>query len=350
MFAQYDAFGFGRSLCEDLRVLIPRPHLHDVPNPERKFRLMERVRVVMAEHRYAARTVEAYTMWIRQYIEFHGRRHPRDLGVPEVRDFLSHLVVEKQVSASTQNQALGALKFLYASVLRKPLDSTPEISFAARTRRLPIVLSAGEVRAVLGQLRDPERLVVSLLYGSGLRIMECVSLRVKDVDVVRREIVVRGGKGNKDRRAPLAESAVADMRRALRRAHERWRLDYRADVRVTGIDGALGRKVPSAERDWQWYYVFPATRTFRDAAGVIRRHHLHESKIQRNVSNAARAARLGKRVTCHSFRHSFATHLLESGTDSRTIQELLGHSDVRTTMTYTHVMHRANVRSPADSL
>ena len=205
---------------------------------------------------------------------------------------------------------------------------------------------------MLAELRQPDRLVVSLLYGSGLRLMECVSLRIKDVDIERREITVRSGKGDKDRRTPLAESAIGDLQRAIRAANTLWHRDRRGDVRATGIDGALSRKLPNADREWPWWYVFPATRTFTDSTGIRRRHHLHESQVQRAVKLAATAARVGKRVTCHSFRHSFATHLLEEGADIRTIQELLGHADVRTTMIYTHVLNRGGlgVRSPADRL
>jgi len=193
---------------------------------------------------------------------------------------------------------------------------------------------------------------VSLLYGSGLRILECVSLRVKDIDLDRREITVRGGKGDKGRRAPLAELSVRDVKRVLRFSYRVWCADRRRGVGITGIDGALAGKLPQADRDWPWFYLFPATRTFVDSSRVLRRHHLHETQVQRAVRGAASAAGLGKRVRCHSFRHSFATHLLESGADIRTIQELLGHSDVRTTMVYTHVLNRGGlgVRSPADRL
>lgn len=331
---------------------IPRSHLTGPPDPERRFRLMEIVRRGMLERRFSARTQEAYTGWIRRYIEFHGRRHPRDLDVVDVAAFLSDLAVEKGVSASTQNQALAALTFLYSRVLRRPLASLPGVQPATKPKRLPVVLSETEIRSILQHLREPDRLIASLLYGSGLRLMECISLRVKDVDVDRREIIVRGGKGDKDRRTTLAKSAVADVKRALREAHELWKRDRRADVRVTGVDGALARKLPNADRDWSWYYVFPATRSFRDSSGVARRHHLHESQVQRAIKDAARKAKILKRVTCHAFRHSFATHMLESGADIRTIQELLGHSDLRTTMIYTHVSRVGGLgaQSPADRL
>ena len=306
----------------------------------------------MRERHYSRRTEEAYVAWIRRYILFSGRRHPADLDAADVRAFLSDLAVRQRVSASTQNQALAAINFLYASVLQRPLARVEGIVPAIRPRRLPEVLSVGEVRSIIGRLREPDRLVVSLLYGSGLRVLECVSLRVKDLDLERREITVRGGKGNKDRRVPLAESALSDMRRAMRSSELRWRSDRRRGVRVTGIDGALAKKLPNAERDWPWYYLFPASRILVDSGGVLRRHHLHETQVQRAVRAAAVEAGTGKRVTCHAFRHSFATHLLESGADIRTIQELLGHSDVRTTMIYTHVLNRGGlgVTSPADRL
>lgn len=332
--------------------LIPMSQLNAPPEPERKLRLMEIVRRAMRERRLSPRTEEAYTGWIRRYIVFHGRRHPADLDTSDFSAFLSDLAVTKMVSASTQNQALAALTFLYAGVLRRPLAPMPNVQHATSRRRMPVVLSESEVRAVLGALREPDRLVVSLLYGSGLRILECVSLRVKDIDLDRCEITVRAGKGNKDRRVPLARTAVADVQRRLRESYSRWRNDSRRDIRVTGIGEALSRKLPGADREWPWYYVFPASRILTDRSGVVRRHHLHETQVQRAVHNAVRESKLGKRITCHSFRHSFATHMLENGSDIRTIQELLGHSDLKTTMIYTHVLNRGGlgVQSPADRL
>jgi integron integrase len=334
------------------RRLITLSHLGPQPEPERRYRLMEQVRFAMRAKRFSVRTQEAYSSWIRRYIVFHGRRHPSDLDEADVARFLSDLVVKHRVSASTQNQALAALIFLYGSVLRRPLNRAIDVVPANRPKRLPVVLSPAEVRSILERLREPDRLAVSLLYGSGLRILECVSLRVKDVDLDRREITVCAGKGGKDRRTPLAASSIEDVKRALRSSHRRWKDDRRRRIRVTGIDGALSRKLPNADGDWSWYYLFPATRAFVDPAGIRRRHHLHETQVQRAVRAASREARVRKRVTCHSFRHSFATHLLESGADIRTIQELLGHADVRTTMVYTHVLNRGGlgVRSPADQL
>jgi integron integrase len=331
---------------------VPLAHLNAAPEPERKFRFMEIVRRALRERRYSARTQEVYEAWIRRYIVFSGRRHPADLDEADVRAFLSDLTVVKRVSASTQNQALGAIRFLYSAVVRRPLLPISDIAPAATPKRLPIVLSEKEVRTIIGRLREPDRLVVSVLYGSGLRILECVSLRVKDIDLDRCEITVRQGKSGKDRRAPLAKSALVDLKRHLRSSYRVWNADGKRNIRVTGVDGALARKLPNADRDWAWFYVFPAKRTFRDASGVTRRHHLHETQVQRAVKQAGTQARIGKRVTCHSFRHSFATHLLEHGADIRTIQELLGHSDIRATMIYTHVLNRGGlgVTSPADFL
>jgi integron integrase len=332
--------------------LIPLSHLDAGPDPVRKLRFMDRARQALVEHRYAARTCHAYLLWIRRYIIFHGRRHPVDLDAEDVRRFLSDLAVRRRVSASTQNQALAAMLFLYARVLRRPLRPVDGFVRGRVARRVPVVLTPAEVRAVLAHLREPDRLIVTLLYGSGLRIHECVSLRIKDVDRARREITVRGGKGDKDRRVPLAESALRDVERATRQAWERWKADRENGVRVTGLPEGLSRKMPDADREWPWYYLFPAARTFRDGEKVWRRHHRHETEVQRSVREASLAAQLTKRVTCNVFRHSFATHLLESGTNIRTIQTLLGHSNLQTTMIYTHVLNRGGlgVRSPADSL
>jgi integron integrase len=332
--------------------LIPDSHLGSSPNPERQFRFVEIVRRALIERRYRVRTQEAYISWIVRYVKFHGRRHPSELDAADVASFLSHLTVEGKVSASTQNQALAALRFLYGTVLRRPLSRNLEIVPASRPRRLPVVLTTTEIRRMLDVLPEPDRTIVALLYGSGLRILECVSLRIKDVDLERREITVRGGKGDKDRRTPLAESSIPAVRRMLRNAYAVWKKDRARGARVTGITGALSSKLPGADSDWSWFYLFPAARTCVDDDRIVRRHHRHETQVQRAVHVASKRARIAKRVTCHSFRHSFATHLLESGSDIRTIQELLGHSDVRTTMVYTHVLNRGGlgVQSPADRL
>src|SRR5258707_10980226 len=319
--------------------LIPLSHLTG-SDPARTYRLMEVVRMRLRERRYSVRTEQAYVFWIRRFVQHHGRRHPKELGEPAVRDYLSHLATVDRVAASTQNQALAALTFLYDAVLKRPLERIDGIAPARRSRHVPVVLSQREVRVLLGRLRDPLRLCAMLMYGSGLRVSECVSLRVKDVDLDRGEIVVRSGKGGKDRRTPLAERCVVPLRRWLSGRESLYRADQRASVRVTGLGEALERKYPSAASEWGWSYVFPAARTFRDRDGMRRRHHLHETVLQRAIKDAAISAGLSKRVSSHSLRHSFATHLLEAGADIRTVQELLGHTDVRTTMIYKGVWIR----------
>jgi integron integrase len=332
-------------------LLIPLAHLV-ASDPERKYRLMEVVRTRLRERRYSPRTEQAYVFWIRRFVQFHGRRHPRELGEHDVRSFLSHLAIRDHVAASTQNQALAALTFLYDAVLRRPLARVDGIAPAHRARRVPVVLSQRELRALLGRLRDPAHLCATLMYGSGLRVSECVSLRIKDVDLDRGEIIVRAGKGAKDRRTPLADRCAATLRRWLADRERLHRADQRDRVLVTGLGEALERKYPGAAGEWRWSYVFPASRTFVEPAGVRRRHHLHETVVQRAIKEAAVAAGLSKGVSSHSLRHSFATHLLEAGADIRTVQELLGHTDVRTTMIYTHVLNRGGlgVRSPVDRL
>jgi integron integrase len=312
---------------------------------------MEVVRRRLRERRFSTRTERAHIGWIRRYIQFHDRRHPRELGEDDVRRFLSDLVVERGAASSTQNQALAALTFLYDRVLGRPLERLQGLAPAKHRVRVPVVLSPGEVKRLLAKLDGPIALAAALMYGSGLRLLECLTLRVKDLDIDRRQIVVVAGKGGKDRRTPLAEACLPAVRRQLRSAYVQFEQDQRRRVRSTGLSPALLHKVPRADADWRWAYLFPASRTFLDA-GQRRRHHLHESAVQRAVSAAAAEAGLTKRVTCHALRHSFATHLLEHGADIRTIEELLGHTDVRTTMVYTHVLNRGGlgVRSPADRL
>ncbi|MEO8335199.1 MAG: integron integrase [bacterium] len=331
---------------------IPQWHLESAEDPGRRLRLLETVRREVRAKRYSVRTEQAYVYWIRRYVIHHDRRHPRDLDALAVAAFLSHLATVERVAASTQNQALAALRFLYDVVLKQPLAVIDGIAPARRSRYVPVVLSQREVRLLLAALRPPAQLCIALMYGAGLRISECVSLRVKDVDLDRREIVVRSGKGGKDRRTPLAESAVPGLRTWLNEQQKRYAADNRAHVATDGIADALVRKYPNASTEWRWRYIFPARRVYTDARGVRRRHHLHESVLQRAVREAALAAGLTKRITCHALRHSFATHLLEGGADIRTVQELLGHTDVRTTMIYTHVLNRGGlgVVSPADRL
>jgi integron integrase len=275
------------------------------------------------------------------------------MGEAEVAAFLTDLAVAKKVSASTQNQALHALLFLYRHVLRQPMVVAGDVVKARGGRRLPVVLSAREVRSVLEQMRGVPRLCATLMYGSGLRVTECLSLRVKDFDFDRGEILVRSGKGDKDRRVPLPRLTIPALRVHLERRQTAFDADCRNRILGSALPDALERKIPSAAKDWRWQYAFPASRTYFDReAGGYRRHHLHETVLQRAFADAVRKSGITKRATCHSLRHSFATHLLETGSDIRTIQELLGHSDVRTTMIYTHVLNKGGlgVTSPADVL
>jgi integron integrase len=313
---------------------------------------MEVVRRRLAQRRYAARTIEAYVYWIRRFIVENGRRHPSDLSEPDVARFLSMLALREQVAASTQNQALSALVFLYAHVLGRPLARVNGIAPAHRAKRVPVILSRTEIGKILKGLNEPHDLCVELMYGSGLRLTECLRLRVKDVDLERREIVVRDGKGGKDRRTPLAQRCVGSLDEWIERQHARFAADRRAGVITTGVNEALRRKVPGLDDDWRWQYVFAARRTAISEDGRRVRHHLDQSVLQRAFAAAVRASGISKRATCHTLRHSFATHLLESGADIRTVQQLMGHSDVRTTMIYTHVLNRGGlgVRSPADDL
>jgi integron integrase len=300
---------------------------------------------------YSRRTEDAYTHWIRAYVMFHGKTHPASLGAAEVSAFVSWLAEHRQVSASTQNQALSAVLFLYRNVLTIELEGLPPIVRARAPERLPVVLSRDEVRRVLGQVPGTMHLVVTLLYGAGLRLQECLELRIKDLDFDREQIVVRQGKGQKDRVTVLPTTVKEGLR-----SHLDWVRRLHATDCANGhgrvvLPFAVARKSPSAATDWRWQFVFPAARICRDPRfGPPSRYHLHESGVQKAVAEAARAAGIAKRVGPHTLRHCFATHLLESGSDVRTVQELLGHRDVRTTMTYLHVMQKGalGVKSPAD--
>jgi integron integrase len=320
---------------------------HGSPPP----RLLDRVRGVLRARHFSRRTEKAYVAWIRRFILFHGRRHPDVLGAAEVTGYLSHLAIVRSVSASTQNQAFSAILFLYREVLGRELSGLEDVPRARRPERLPLVLRRDEVAAVLRLMSGTPRLMCALIYGSGLRLLECCRLRVKDVDLERREIVVHDGKGRKDRVTVLPERLVPPLRVHVERVRRQHLADLEGDCGSVALPGALARKYPSAPREWAWQWVFPAARLYTDAAtGERRRHHLHETVVQREFAAAVRAARLTKPATCHTLRHSFATHLLETGYDIRTIQELLGHSDVSTTMIYTHVLNRGGrgVKSPLD--
>ena len=321
------------------------------PGEASKPKLLDQIRQLMRLRHYSLRTEEAYVGWIRRYILFHGKRHPRDLAESDIASFLSSLAVKEQVAASTQNQALNALLFLYKAVLRRELGFIGETVRVKRPAKLPVVLSRVEVRAVLEQLPGQYRLMGQLLYGSGLRLLECLRLRVKDVDLQYLHITVREPKGGKERKTMLPVSLAPMLREHLENVRQRHQADLAAGFGAVYLPGALERKLPGASREWAWQYVFPAERRSIDpGTGIERRHHVNEKNLQNAVKNAVRKARISKPASCHTFRHSFATHLLENGQDIRTVQELLGHKDVSTTMVYTHVLNRPGigVKSPLD--
>jgi integron integrase len=309
------------------------------------------LRALIRRKHYSIRTEDAYVDWVRRFLAFHSPLPPDRLGETEISAFLTHLAVRGKVAASTQNQALNALVFFFRNVLQNDLASPFQLVRAKRPRRLPTVLSKEEVRRVLGHLSGEHLLMAQLLYGSGLRLMEVLRLRVKDVDFTLRQILVHDGKGFKDRVTMLPDQLIAPLQAHLERIREMHQSDLERGLGSVYLPYALERKYPGAAQDWRWQYVFPSDRVSTDPrTGVIGRHHVDESGLQKEVRRAARAAGIQKPVGCHTFRHSFATHLLESGSDIRTVQELLGHADVKTTMIYTHVLNRGGlgVRSPLD--
>ena len=315
-------------------------------------RLLDRVRDAIRVRHYSIRTEQAYIDWTRRYILFHGKRHPSEMGKAQVEEFLSHLAVSANVAASTQNQALSAILFLYRHVLGQGLGWMDDVVRAKKPARLPVVLTRDEVDAIVARLDGVRWIMAMLLYGGGLRLLECMRLRVKDIDFERRSITVRDGKGGKDRVTVLPDRVIEPLRLQLERVRAVHADDVARGFGRVYLPHALDRKYPEANRMFAWQYVFPASGRAADPrSGIERRHHLDESVLQRAVKNAIRAAAIQKPGNCHSLRHSFATHLLEDGYDIRTIQELLGHSDVSTTMIYTHVMNRGGrgVRSPADA-
>jgi integron integrase len=319
-----------------------------MPSPPR---LLEAVKDEIRLRHYSQRTLKAYVEWIVRYIRFHGRRHPKDLDGSAVRDFLSHLATELHVSPATQSQALSALLFLYKRVLKLDLPWIGDVVRAHRPKRLPTVLDKEEAKRVIAHLRGDYWLIAGLLYGSGLRLLEALRLRVKDLDLYHHRVLVRDGKGAKDRVTIVSPGMVEPLRHHL--AKVRTLHDHALTSGFGGVElpYALARKYPGAHQQWGWQYVFPAHHPARDPnSGEFRRHHVHEQSVQRQVRRAARAAGIEKPVSPHTFRHSFATHLLEAGYDIRTVQELLGHSDVSTTQIYTHVMAPGKnpVRSPFD--
>jgi integron integrase len=313
--------------------------------------LFARMRSEMRVRRMALRTEKTYLNWVRRFIRFFPGQHPRDLGPSHVSAFLSHLAERRGVSASTQNQALQSILFLYRHVLQIELAWLDDVVRARIPKRVPVVLTREEVARLLAELHGHERLIAALMYGSGLRVSECLQVRVKDLELTRGELIVRDGKGGKDRVTVLPRSLIVPLRKHLARLYDWFRAQREAGKPGVSLPQALARKYPGAPTSWMWQYVFPSHSLCRcPYTGVPVRHHLHEKRMQRAVYAAVRRAKLTKPASCHTLRHSFATHLLEAGYDLRTIQELLGHSDVKTTMIYTHVLNRGGrgVRSPLD--
>jgi integron integrase len=316
-------------------------------------KLLDRVRDAIRARHYSIRTEEAYVGWVRRFILFHHKRHPAEMGEPEINQFLTHLAVAENVAASTQNQALSAILFLYQEVLGRDLDRIEGVVRAKKPVRLPVVLTRDEVRNLLGAMTGSPRLVALLLYGGGLRLLEALRLRVQDLDLDSHQITIRDGKGQKDRVTMLPTIAKPLLMDHLQQVWQTHQQDLRQGLGLVFLPNALARKYPGADRQWSWQYVFPAAAVSVDPrSGQKRRHHLDESVIQRSIKAAVSRAGVHKPATSHTLRHSFATHLLEDGYDIRTVQELLGHSDVRTTMIYTHVLNRGGrgVRSPAAKL
>lgn len=316
-------------------------------------KLLEQVRQRIRFLHYSRSTEKAYLQWIKRYILFHGKRHPKEMGGDEISSFLNHLANRENVAASTQNQALNAIIFLYGQILDIELGELPEIQHAKKPKRLPVVLTQDEVKNVFGFLTEPHKTIVGLMYGSGLRLNECLGLRILDVDFGRYEIIVRRGKGNKDRRTVLPEFVVDGLKAAITKAESYHQLDQSNGINHVYLPDALARKYPNAGKQLKWQFVFASYKTSIDpVTGNEGRHHIHTKSVSRAISSAVKKARIMKHVTSHVFRHSFATHLLENGYDIRTVQELLGHSNVNTTMIYTHVLNKGGrgVQSPLDAL
>ncbi|TZF85252.1 integron integrase [Cognatilysobacter lacus] len=314
-------------------------------------RLLDMVRDRVRLRHYSLRTERAYVSWVRRFVVANGRRHPRELGGADVERFLTDLAARDDVASGTQNQALAALLFLYREVLGIKLPWMQDVVRAKRPRRLPVVLSRSEIDRLLGAMDGSSRLMASLLYGTGMRLMECTRLRIKDIDFERSEILVREGKGDKDRRVPLPQTLREDLRRAIERALLLHRHDLAEGFGEARLPHALAKKYPAAAREPGWQFVFPSAHRSTDPrSGATRRHHVDDSSLQRAVKRARDLAGIAKPATCHTLRHSFATHLLEAGQDIRTVQELLGHKDLGTTQIYTHVLGRGAgaVLSPLD--
>jgi integron integrase len=331
-----------------------------VTQPTQGKKLLEQIRDQIRVKQYSFRTEKTYLHWVREYIFFHNpdlkqgivAKHPAEMGTAEINQFITHLVTQRKVSASTQNQALSAILFLYRNVLNIKLDEgLVSLSRPKKGKRVPVVLSKDEARAVINHMKGQYKLMTQILYGSGLRLMECLRLRVKDIDFENHRIIVYDGKGGDDRVTMLPDSLFVPLRQHLEQVKVQHQNDLALGFGSVYMPFALGKKYPNAEKQWIWQYVFPASSFYKDPeSGIMRRHHVHETALQKAIRAAASLAKIEKRVTPHTFRHSFATHLLQSGYDIRTVQELLGHKDVKTTMIYTHVLQKGGlaVRSPLD--
>ena len=317
----------------------------------KKPKLLDQVRQVIRVKHYSLRTEESYINWIKRFIFFHNKKHPIEMGEKEIGQFITHLAKNKKVSASTQNQALCAIVFLYKNVLQKDLNNTISIYWSKRPKKIPVVLTKSEAVEVLNNLKGTNWLIGMFLYGSGLRLSETLQLRVKDIDFNYNQIFIRDSKGERDRTTMLPQKIVPALKNHLNKVEKMHQEDLKNGFGSVYLPNAIERKYPNAKYEWGWQYVFPASRISTDPkSGIARRHHLYDTVIQKAVKQAIRDARIIKQASCHTFRHSFATHLLESGYDIRTIQELLGHKNVETTMIYTHVIKTGGkgVRSPAD--
>lgn len=316
-------------------------------------KLLDQVRQKIHFLHYSRQTEKAYVHWIRRYILFHNKRHPKDMRGEELSSFLNYLVNKENVSASTQNQALTAIIFLYKQILNIDVGEIPEFQYARKPKRLPVVLTQNEVKRVFEFLNEPHKTMIGLMYGSGLRLNECLELRMLDVDIERREIIVRRGKGNKDRRTLLPDFVIPGLKLAIDKVQQFHEIDQANGITHVHLPDALARKYPNAGKQLKWQYIFASYKTSVDPITKnIGRHHIHTKSVSRAISNAVKKANIMKHVTAHVFRHSFATHLLENGYDIRTVQELMGHSNVNTTMIYTHVLNKGGhgVKSPLDNL
>ena len=324
---------------------------NSLPSFPKGKKLLEQVRDVIRVKHYSLRTEKTYIDWIRRYILFHNKRHPEDMGAAEIQAFITHLATERTVSASTQNQALSAVMFLYRHVLQKEIDLPPELIRAQKSKTLPVVLTHQEAMSVIGKMTGVPQLMAKILYGSGLRLAECLRLCVKDIDFGNHQIIVRDGKGGDDRSTILPESLIRELEIHLKTVKAIHQKDLKDGFGETSLPYALAKKYPSAAKEWMWQYVFPASvRSIDPVSKKTKRHHVDPSVLQKAIRQSAQLVGITKPVTPHTFRHSFATHLLQSGYDIRTIQELLGHQDVKTTMSYTHVLQRGDlaVKSPLD--